>query len=81
LQGGLASEIRIRRADDRPVLTPRELDVIRLAADGHSNAEIGVRLHVSTATVKTHLQHVFEKLEVSDRSAAVAQAFRRGLLA
>ncbi len=81
LQAGLASEIRLRRADDRPVLTPREMDIIRLAADGHSNAEIGVRLHVSTATVKTHLQHIFEKLEVSDRSAAVAQAFRRGLLA
>jgi two-component system nitrate/nitrite response regulator NarL len=80
LQSGLASEIRLRRADDRPVLTPRELDIIRLAADGHSNAEIGLRLHVSTATVKTHLQHVFEKLEVSDRSAAVAQALRRGLL-
>ena len=81
LQAGLASEIRLRRTDDRPVLTPRELDIIRLAADGHSNAEIGLRLHVSTATVKTHLQHVFEKLEVSDRSAAVAQALRRGLLA
>jgi two-component system nitrate/nitrite response regulator NarL len=81
LQAGLASEIRLRRADDRPVLTPREMDIIRLAADGHSNAEIGLRLHVSTATVKTHLQHIFEKLEVSDRSAAVAQAFRRGLLA
>ena len=81
LQAGLASEIRLRRADDRPVLTPREMDIIRLAADGHSNAEIGLRLHVSTATVKTHLQHIFKKLEVSDRSAAVAQAFRRGLLA
>ena len=80
LQAGLASEIRLRRDDDRPLLTPRELDIIRLAADGHSNAEIGLRLHVSTATVKTHLQHIFEKLEVGDRSAAVAQAFRRGLL-
>ena len=80
LQAGLASEIRLRRSDNRPVLTPRELDIIRLAADGHSNAEIGLRLHVSIATVKTHLQHIFEKLEVSDRSAAVAQALRRGLL-
>lgn len=80
LQEGLASEIRLRRDDDRPSLSPRELDIVRLAADGHGNAEIALRLHLSTATVKTHLQHVYEKLEVSDRAAAVAQAIRRGLL-
>ena len=38
------------------------------------------RLHLSTATVKTHMQHIFEKLEVSDRAAAVAKAIRRGLV-
>ena len=71
LQAGLASEIRLRRSDDRPVLTPREFDIIRLAADGHSNAEIGLRLHVSTATVKTHLQH-------ASRSSRFGSLGRRG---
>jgi two-component system nitrate/nitrite response regulator NarL len=80
LHDGLMSEIRLRRVDDRPVLTPRELDIVRLAADGHANADIARLIHVSTATVKTHLQHVYEKLEVSDRASAVAKAIRRGLL-
>lgn len=81
IQAGLASEIRMRRElADRPLLSPRELDVLRLAADGMSTAEIGARLHLSAATVKSHLQHVYEKLEVSDRAAAVAHAMRRGLL-
>jgi two-component system nitrate/nitrite response regulator NarL len=81
IQAGLASEIRMRRdLADRPLLSARELDVLRLAADGLSAAEIGTQLHLSTATVKSHLQHVYEKLEVSDRAAAVAQAMRRGML-
>jgi two-component system nitrate/nitrite response regulator NarL len=81
LQGGLASEIRARRerADD-PLLTKRELEILRLAADGLSAPEIADRLVVSVTTVKTHLQHVYAKLEVSDRTAAVAQAIRRGIL-
>ncbi|UGS35928.1 response regulator [Capillimicrobium parvum] len=81
LQGPLASEIRARRerADD-PLLTKRELEILRLAADGLSAPEIADRLFVSVTTVKTHLQHVYAKLEVSDRTAAVAQALRRGLL-
>jgi two-component system, NarL family, nitrate/nitrite response regulator NarL len=80
LQGGLASEIRARRerADD-PLLTSRELEILRLAADGLTAPEIAERLVVSVTTVKTHLQHVYSKLEVSDRTAAVAQALRRGL--
>jgi two-component system nitrate/nitrite response regulator NarL len=81
LLDGLASEIRLRRQQSPdPPLTPRELDVIRLAADGHPNAEIARRLHVSTGTVKSHLQHAFEKLEAPDRAAAVARAIRRGLV-
>jgi two-component system nitrate/nitrite response regulator NarL len=81
IQYGLAREIRLRRpTDDRPVLSPRELEVLRLAADGMSAVEIGDHLHLSKTTVRTHLQHVYEKLEVSDRVAAVTQALRRGIL-
>lgn len=81
LQGGLASEIRARRERaNEPMLTRRELEILRLAADGLSAPEIAERLVVSVTTVKTHLQHIYAKLEVSDRTAAVAQALRRGLL-
>jgi two-component system, NarL family, nitrate/nitrite response regulator NarL len=81
LLDGLATEIRLRRDHaPGPSLTPRELDVLRLAADGHPNAEIARQLLVSTATVKSHLQSVFEKLEAPDRAAAVARAIRRGLV-
>jgi len=81
IHAGLASEIRMRRdLADRPLLSPRELDVLRLAADGQTTADIGAQLHLSTATVKSHLRHVYEKLDVTDRAAAVAQALRRGLL-
>lgn len=61
-------------------LSERELEVLRLVADGASNAEIGRRLHISEATVKTHLLRSYQKLGVSDRTAAVTSAVRRGLL-
>jgi two-component system nitrate/nitrite response regulator NarL len=62
------------------VLTTRETEILRLIADGQSAPEIAAELAVSAATVKSHLQHTYEKLGVSDRAAAVAQAIRRGLL-
>jgi two-component system, NarL family, nitrate/nitrite response regulator NarL len=62
------------------VLTPRETEVLRLIADGLSAPDIGRRLYLSTATVKTHVSHLYEKLGVSDRAACVAEAMRRGLL-
>ena len=61
-------------------LTERELGVLRLVARGLSNAEIAATLFISEATVKTHLLHIYAKLGVSDRAAAVAEAFNRGLL-
>lgn len=61
-------------------LSERELEVLRLVADGASNAEIGRRLHISEATVKTHLLRSYQKLGVNDRTAAVTSAIRRGLL-
>ncbi|MDX3572240.1 response regulator transcription factor [Streptomyces sp. ID05-47C] len=63
------------------VLTARERDVLRAVADGLSNAEIGRRLVIGEATVKTHLLRVFAKLDVSDRTRAVVVALERGLLA
>jgi two-component system nitrate/nitrite response regulator NarL len=54
--------------------------VLVLAAEGLSASAIGGRLFLSGSTVKTHLAHVYDKLGVSDRAAAVAEAFRRGLL-
>jgi two-component system nitrate/nitrite response regulator NarL len=80
LQAGVAGEIRLRTPHDRPVMTTRERETLRLIAEGLSAPEIGRALHLSTATVKTHLQHIYEKLGVSERAAAVAEAMRRGLL-
>jgi two-component system nitrate/nitrite response regulator NarL len=80
LQGAVTAELR--RLANAPVspLTARELDTLCLAADGCSTAEMARRLHLSTATVKTHLAHVYRKLGVSDRTAAVAEGARRGLI-
>jgi two-component system, NarL family, nitrate/nitrite response regulator NarL len=80
-QEGIAQEIQEReRAGGRPELTSREGEVLRLIADGLSAPQIAKELHLSTTTVKTHLHTLYEKLGVSDRAAAVAEAMRRGLL-
>jgi DNA-binding NarL/FixJ family response regulator len=67
-------------ASAEPLLTNRERDVLGLLADGLGNKQIAGRLGISTNTVKTHLELLFEKLEVSSRTEAVATAARRGLL-
>jgi DNA-binding NarL/FixJ family response regulator len=61
-------------------LSPRETEVLGLVANGLSNPEIAKRLFLGDATVKTHLLHVFEKLEVGDRTRAVTRAMELGLL-
>lgn len=63
-----------------PPLSAREAEVLRLVAKGLSNGEIGRTLFISEATVKTHLLRVFNKLGVSDRTAAVTTAMDRGML-
>jgi len=60
-------------------LTPREREVLELIARGHANAEIARRLYVSDATVKTHVAHVFSKLNLHDRAQAVVYAYESGL--
>ncbi|MBE1576492.1 response regulator [Amycolatopsis roodepoortensis] len=70
---------RVRNPTTSP-LSAREIEVLRLVARGSTNAEIGRALHISEATVKTHLLRVFGKLDVSDRTAAVTTAMRLGLL-
>jgi DNA-binding NarL/FixJ family response regulator len=62
-------------------LTERETEVVRLMAEGLSNREIATRLFVTEATVKTHVNNVFGKLDVNDRAAAVSWAFRSGIAA
>jgi len=63
-----------------PVLTQREREVLALLADGLGNKQIAARLGISTNTVKTHLELLFEKLDVSTRTEAVTAAARMGLL-
>jgi two-component system nitrate/nitrite response regulator NarL len=80
-QAGLAAEVQEReRTAGEPQLTPREREVLHLIAEGLSSPEIGKRIHLSPTTVKSHLHKLYEKLGVSDRAAAVAEAMRRGLL-
>lgn len=80
VHSGLVDQIRVRAGEDQPSLTARERQVLALIASGASAPQIGRRLHLSTGTVKTHLKNLYEKLGVSDRAAAVAEAMRRGIL-
>jgi len=60
-------------------LTRRESEVLVLAAEGRSNDELAVKLHIGRETVRSHLKHVYEKFGVNDRAAAVAIAWQEGL--
>jgi DNA-binding NarL/FixJ family response regulator len=71
---------RMRAAPDHDQLTDRELDVLRLVAQGLTNRAIARRLRISEATVKTHLVHIYTKLDVDGRTAAVTTALERGML-
>ncbi|MFI5904245.1 response regulator [Streptomyces cyaneofuscatus] len=71
---------RLRSVPELPRLSERETQVLRLVAEGCTNAEIGRRLFIGESTVKTHLLRAFGKLGVNDRAAAVTGAMRQGLL-
>lgn len=68
------------RSPRSATLSAREIEILELVAKGLSNKEIGARLYISEATVKTHLLHVFSKLGVSDRTQAVTEAVGRGIV-
>lgn len=76
----LMSRLRTPAAPAAVQPSPRELEVLAAVARGLSNAEIGRELFIGEATVKTHLQRLFAKLEVDDRTRAVTVAIERGLL-
>lgn len=80
LVAGLAGEIRQRAAPAGPVLSAREREVLDRIARGKSIPAIASELFVAPSTVKTHVQRLYEKLGVSDRAAAVAEAMRQKLL-
>jgi two-component system nitrate/nitrite response regulator NarL len=81
LHDGVFDQVRIRgTGTDRPILTAREREVLALMAQGLSGPQIAEQLIVALPTVKTHQARLYEKLGVSERAAAVAEAMRRGLL-
>jgi two-component system, NarL family, response regulator len=78
----LPLNIAARLADrlNRPKLTPREMDVLRLVCRGRTNKEMGAAMFISEETVKSHMKSLFQKLGVHDRAEAVAVAMQRGLI-
>ncbi|WP_294054738.1 response regulator transcription factor [Sphingomonas sp.] len=74
----VAHDIALHALEDR--LTDREIDILRLVAEGHPNKQIAWRLSLSTDTVKAHMKNIFSKLGVADRTHAVIVAARRGYI-
>lgn len=80
LAPAIAGRLLARMRSPQPGLSAREAEVLSLVADGAANSAIAARLHISDATVKSHLVHIYTKLGVSSRTAAVAAARERGIL-
>ena len=81
LSPAVAAKVLARmRGETAPGLSTREIDVLHAVARGHSNKQIARTLHISEATVKTHLLHIYAKLGVDDRTAAVTAALDRGVI-
>jgi two-component system, NarL family, nitrate/nitrite response regulator NarL len=79
-QVGIAEEIRLRERDEQPLLSAREREVLDLVADGLNGPDIARRLQIAPSTVRTHMDHLYAKLDASERAELVAKAMRRGLL-
>jgi DNA-binding NarL/FixJ family response regulator len=69
-----------RRAPSGEELSERELEVLRLMAKGSANKEISAQLSISQSTVKTHISSIFQKLGVNDRTGAVTEALKKGII-
>jgi DNA-binding NarL/FixJ family response regulator len=81
LAPGVASRLVERlRGDADSHVSEREIEILMLVAQGRSNREIARELHISDSTVKAHMLHIFDKLDVADRTAAVTTALRRGII-
>jgi two-component system nitrate/nitrite response regulator NarL len=79
-QSALRAVDALRSRADAPLLSPREQEVLALIADGRTSDQIGAELFIAATTVKTHVASILRKLAASDRSSAVARAFRHGIL-
>jgi DNA-binding NarL/FixJ family response regulator len=66
--------------EDFPKLTPREIEILQIIAKGLSNAEAGRVLKISRATIRTHLEHIYAKMSVSNRVEAITEGIRQGLI-
>ncbi|MBF4628676.1 response regulator [Curtobacterium flaccumfaciens] len=80
LAPAVASRLMARMRAPRASLSAREIEVLRLVAEGASNLDVAARLYITDATVKSHLVHVFSKLGVGSRTAAVSEARALGIL-
>lgn len=80
LAPGVAKRLLARMRSPQPSLTTREIEVLDLVAAGATNSDIAARLHITDATVKSHLVHIYTKLGVSSRTSAVALARDSGIL-
>ena len=81
LAPGVASRLVERlRGDADTHVSDREIEILMLVAQGQSNREIARQLHISDSTVKAHMLHIFDKLGVADRTAAVTTALKRGII-
>ena len=69
-----------KSTEEYPSLTPREVEILQIIAKGLSNAEAGEVLKISRATIRTHLEHIYSKLDVSNRVEAVTEGIRQGII-
>jgi DNA-binding NarL/FixJ family response regulator len=81
LTRGLVSEFaKLSRSNRSSILTSRQIEILKLVAEGESGKQIGEKLFLSTSTVKREVRHIFDKLGVNDRAHAVSEAMKRNLI-